>query len=134
MCECYYCFQIINLTLRDFVNSWYHGISDDTEFLDFLRKSANEIVANISARVRAVDWVPFLTTHLVDDFACHIRLFRKANEKLQAQASQKNYKDANESVDGALESIFFDLELEMEKHYCRDLVATDAKYEESLKN
>lgn len=114
--------------MRDFVKSWYHGISDDTEFLDLLRKSANEIVANVSARVRAVDWVPFLTTHLVDDFACHIRLYRKANEKLQAQTASRSEKE----VEGALESIFFDLELEMEKNYCRDFVATDRKYEESI--
>lgn len=28
-----------------------------------------------------------------------------------------------------LESVFFDLELEMEKSYCRDLVSTSPKYE-----
>jgi hypothetical protein len=55
-----------------------------------------------------------------------------AKEKLQIQ------KESLRKVDD-LESVFFDLELEMEKSYCRDLVSTSPLYEsggdfESLDN
>lgn len=35
--------------------------------------------------MRQVDWVPFLTRYIVDDFASHIRLYRKSVEKLEQQ-------------------------------------------------
>lgn len=67
-----------------------------------------------------MDWTPLLTRHFVDDFASHLRLYRKAKENL---LKQKTYKPDD------LESVFFDLELEMEKCYCRDLVSTSPVYE-----
>lgn len=63
-----------------------------------------------------------MTRHFVDDFASHLRLYRKAKEKLQMQKD-----NLLKSED--LESVFFDLELEMEKSYCRDLVSTSSLYE-----
>jgi len=32
-----------------------------------------------------VNWVPLLTRHMIDDFASHLRLYRKAKERLQLQ-------------------------------------------------
>lgn len=69
-----------------------------------------------------MDWVPLLTRDFVDDFASHLRLYRKAKEKIQIQ------KERNLKTDD-LASVFFDLELEMEKSYCRDLISTSQPYE-----
>lgn len=33
--------------------------------------------------MKEVDWIPFLTTRLVDDAASHLRLFRQARAKLK---------------------------------------------------
>ena len=35
-------------------------------------------------RAKDVDLVPYLTTHLVDDFASHIKLYRRALERVKA--------------------------------------------------
>jgi len=63
-----------------------------------------------------------MTRHIVDDFASHLRLYRKAKEKMDAVPVEQR-------CDDDLESYFFDLELEMEKSYCRDLVSTSKQYE-----
>lgn len=70
--------------------------------------------------LRNVNWEPLLTRHIVDDFASHLRLYRKAKEKV---------KQMENNQEGDLESVFFDLELDMEKTYCRDSVSTSPKYE-----
>ena len=77
--------------------------------------------------LKKVDWVPMLTRDFMDDFASHLRLYRKAKEKVQIQ------RDNLLKVDD-LESVFFDYELEMEKSYCRDLVSTSAQYESGKYN
>jgi sorting nexin-13 len=74
-----------------------------------------------------VNWVPLLTRHMIDDFASHLRLYRKAKERLQLQKELDSSKLGRAADD--LESLFFDLELEMEKSYCRDLVSTSQAYE-----
>lgn len=85
--------------------------------------------------MRQVNWVPLLTQQVVDDFASHIRLYRRSKEKSeQMRAKQRSENDsASQQGDGSssddLETLFFDLELEMERHYCRDLVSTSSHYE-----
>lgn len=34
------------------------------------------------SRSKEVDWQPYFTTRLVDDFATHLRVFRKAQDRL----------------------------------------------------
>jgi len=60
-----------------------------------------------------VDWIPYLTTNLVDDAATHLRIFRQSLAKLK------------ENPNHDLISVFFDLEASMEKNLCRDMVCTD---------
>ncbi|XP_076360640.1 sorting nexin-13-like isoform X2 [Tachypleus tridentatus] len=74
-------------------------------------------------RSKEVEWVPYLTTRLVDDFASHLRLFRKSQAKLKV----KKEEDPGSSLD--LLSIFFDKEFAMEQHLCRDLVCTSRTHE-----
>ena len=75
----------------------------------------------MSFSVQKVDWVPLLTRDIVDDFASHFRLYRLAMEKLEEKQQRGRQDD--------LESLFFDLELDMEGNYCRDLVSTSQQYE-----
>ena len=74
-------------------------------------------------RAKEVDLVPYLTTHLVDDFASHIRLYRRAVEKMNLLKLDSTKPPPD------LESIFFDLECEMERTICRDLVCTSEEHE-----
>lgn len=72
---------IINYVLRDFIESWFISLSDNKEFSDFrVRKSIEKSVQNISTRVKNTQWVPLMTTKLVDNIATHARLYRLATE------------------------------------------------------
>jgi sorting nexin-13 len=64
-------------------------------------------------RIKEVDWIPFLTTQLVDDAASHLRLYRTALTKVK------------ENPNCDLLSVFFDLEASMEKSLCRDMACID---------
>jgi len=63
--------------------------------------------------VKEIDWIPFLTTSLVDDAASHLRLYRTALNKVKENSNRD------------LLSEFFDLEANMEKNLCRDMVCID---------
>ncbi len=67
-----------------------------------------------SFRIKEIDWIPYITTHLVDDAASHLRLFRQSRAKVKENP-----------VNNDLISIFFDLEASMERNLCRDMVCTD---------
>jgi hypothetical protein len=58
--------------------------------------------------MKEVDWIPYLTTRLVDDAASHLRLFRQARAKMKQQKSKHKQQPTTEirpsmSVAGAAE-------------------------------
>ncbi|KAE9555497.1 hypothetical protein FO519_001265 [Halicephalobus sp. NKZ332] len=114
--------QLLNYITRDFVDSWYKNLSTDELFQQSLLRTFRRSIAAFSQCVKKVDWVPLLTRHFVDDLASHLRLYRKSQEKIAVQKTQSMKTDD-------LETVFFDLELEMEKNRCRDLVSTSPQYE-----
>lgn len=92
--------DIISYIIRDYVYPWYDKVSDDDEFCYHIRNSGQKVVVNIAARMKEVDWIPYLTTRLVDDAASHLRLYRQACAKvkikqreLQESKQQKNSND-----------------------------------------
>ncbi|VDN01291.1 unnamed protein product [Thelazia callipaeda] len=114
--------QMLSYIIRDFIDKWYNNLTPDHLFQESLKRSARRTIAAFSQCIQKVDFVPLLTQHIVDDIASHFRLFRRAKERARLHYG-KNY-----STD-ELETMFFDLELEMEKCYCRDLVSTCSHYE-----
>ena len=64
-----------------------------------------------------------MSHRLVDDFASHIRLYRRSLERVKEHQKDDTKPPAN------LESIFFDLETEMEDNMCRDLICTSEENE-----
>ncbi|XP_043222117.1 sorting nexin-13-like [Amphibalanus amphitrite] len=114
--------QVLQYAFRDFVKPWYSTISDDPEFLYELHQLVQHLIVGLASRAKEVDWVPYLTRKLVEDVLLHLRMFRQARIKFRDQL------DTNKPQD--LESIFFDLEAELEKkRLCRDLVCTVDTYE-----
>uniref|UniRef100_A0A7E4WC25 Sorting nexin-13 n=1 Tax=Panagrellus redivivus TaxID=6233 RepID=A0A7E4WC25_PANRE len=114
--------QIFQFLIRDFIDPWYKNITTEPLFQESLLRTTRRSVAALSQCLKNVDWVPLITRDLIDDLASHLRLYRKAVEKIEVQKS-KCMKPED------LETIFFDYELEMEKNYCRDLVSTSPQYE-----
>ncbi|KAK6051596.1 hypothetical protein COOONC_10899 [Cooperia oncophora] len=75
--------QMLSFVMRDYVDSWYKKLTDDELFKESLRRTARRSVASLSQCMRQVDWVPFVTRHVVDDFASHLRLYRMASDKFK---------------------------------------------------
>lgn len=46
--------------------------------------------------MKEVDWIPYLTTRLVDDAASHLRLFRQARAKMKQQRSRHKQQPSSE--------------------------------------
>ncbi|XP_053117029.1 sorting nexin-13 isoform X3 [Hemicordylus capensis] len=118
--------QIIQFSLRDYVQYWYYTLSDDESFLLEIRQALQNALIQFSARSKEIDWQPYFTTRLVDDFATHLRVFRKAQQRIMEKDDQM--KDTAED----LVNTFFEVEVEMEKEMCRDLVCTSPKDEEGF--
>lgn len=111
--------DILDFIIRDYVHPWYDQLSENEEFCYELRLVAQNIIIAFSNRVKEVDWIPYLTTRLVDDAASHIRLYRQARARLKASGSGSRQQ---------LEDHFFDLELAMEENImCRDHVSLQPK-------
>lgn len=69
-------------------------------------------------RIKEVDWIPYVTTTLVDDVASHLRLYKQSRAKMKST----NY--------STLETHFFDLEFTMEGNLlCRDHICMNSKAE-----
>ncbi|KAF8767764.1 Sorting nexin-13 like protein [Argiope bruennichi] len=115
--------EVLHYAFRDYISTWYRSISNNEDFLFSLKDLVRKVIIAFSGRFKEVEWVHFLTTKLVDDFASHLRLFRQAQSKLKA--SQK--KDPASTIN--LLSLFFNLETAMEDDLSRSLVSTNKKYE-----
>ncbi|XP_004582522.2 sorting nexin-13 isoform X2 [Ochotona princeps] len=118
--------QVIQFSLRDYVQYWYYTLSDDESFLLEIRQTLQNAIVQFATRSKEIDWQPYFTTRLVDDFGTHLRVFRKAQQKVTEKDDQ---------VKGTAEDLvetFFEVEVEMEKDVCRDLVCTSPKDEEGF--
>ncbi|XP_069915706.1 sorting nexin-13 isoform X23 [Oryctolagus cuniculus] len=118
--------QVIQFSLRDYVQYWYYTLSDDESFLLEIRQTLQNALIQFATRSKEIDWQPYFTTRIVDDFGTHLRVFRKAQQKVTEKDDQ---------VKGTAEDLvdtFFEVEVEMEKEVCRDLVCTSPKDEEGF--
>jgi len=115
--------DMIGYIIRDYIDSWYKGISPHPAFPDEVRQILCQVVTLIMERIASVDWVSFLTTRLVDDVASHVRLFKSARYKYKCPLKE------GEARSPDLETIFFDFEVGMEGEVCRDQVCLDPEAE-----
>ncbi|KAM8771318.1 sorting nexin-13 isoform 4-T4 [Rhynchonycteris naso] len=118
--------QVIQFSLRDYVQYWYYTLSEDESFLLEIRQTLQNALIQFATRSKEIDWQPYFTTRIVDDFGTHLRVFRKAQQKITEKDDQV-IGTAEELVD-----TFFEVEVEMEKNVCRDLVCTSPKDEEGF--
>ncbi|XP_076461622.1 sorting nexin-13-like [Babylonia areolata] len=114
--------EVLEFTVRDYIKPWYRQLSDHDAFLVDVWQCFQKVVITFASRSKDVDWMPYFTQRLVDDFASHIRLYRRASEKVKNSRTDEQYCQL-------LEEAFFDMEVEMEDHMCRDLVCTNPEQE-----
>ncbi|XP_031789640.1 sorting nexin-13 isoform X1 [Nasonia vitripennis] len=89
--------EILDFVLRDYIEPWYSVLTNDEEFTKSVRDTAQKIAINIANRVKDVDWIPYLTTRLVDDAASHMRLYRQARAKVKHVKSMQPQKGSSSS-------------------------------------
>ncbi|XP_030848222.1 sorting nexin-13 isoform X2 [Strongylocentrotus purpuratus] len=117
--------EVVLLTLRDYVHPWYHKLSNDEQFTHEIRQVIQNAIISVATKSKDVDWLTYFTRKLVDDVASHVRLFRNSQDKLKAIIRSEE----TIAPPPDLESVFFDLEIEMENGICRDLVCTSEEKE-----
>uniref|UniRef100_A0A672FVS4 Sorting nexin 13 n=1 Tax=Salarias fasciatus TaxID=181472 RepID=A0A672FVS4_SALFA len=120
--------QVIQFALRDYIQYWYYTLSEDESFLLEIRQTLQNALVQFSTQSKEVDWQPYFTTRLVDDFATHLRVFRKAQDRLGDREDKQSMRDITEE----LVDSFFEAEVEMERKICRDVVCTSHKDEEGF--
>ncbi|XP_028251310.1 sorting nexin-13 isoform X2 [Parambassis ranga] len=118
--------QVIQFALRDYIQYWYYTLSEDESFLLEIRQTLQNALVQFSTQSKEVDWQPYFTTRLVDDFATHLRVFRKAQDRLMDR------EDKQRDITEELVDSFFEAEVEMERKICRDMVCTSHKDEEGF--
>ncbi|KAL8566062.1 hypothetical protein ACOMHN_012847 [Nucella lapillus] len=114
--------EVLEYTVRDYIKPWYRPLSDHDAFLVDIWQCFQKVVITFASRSKDVDWMPYFTQRLVDDFASHIRLYRRACDKVKSSRADEQYCQL-------LEEAFFDTEVEMEDHMCRDLVCNTPEQE-----
>lgn len=117
--------DLLALVFRDYILTWYRLISEnDNEFIHDLYDIIKYFIRSLSQRLKSIDTVGFITTKLVDDFASHLRLYRLAKSKLDAETRPPVGSPPEElaKYNEKLYDYFFDHECQMEKTICRDHV------------
>ena len=112
--------EMMDFILRDYVHSWNSQLNHCNDFPNEIRRSLIFTVSGLSAKIRQVDWIPFLTTRFVFDLSNHVKLYKKARELVRNGSSPD------------IESAFFDSELNLNTNessnsaslICRDKIST----------
>nr|XP_018666665.1 sorting nexin-13 isoform X1 [Ciona intestinalis] len=89
--------ECLDYLLRDYIKYWYNGLSDDPEFLHSFLVTLHDVIRALSSRFSSIDWQPYLTKNLVEDFASHVKCFRKA--QVEIQESQEDMLSWKQRVD-----------------------------------
>lgn len=100
---------IIDYVLRDYIDSWYSIVSDNSEFSEVrTRGSIEQSVHSACARIKNTQWIPLITTKLADDVAAHTRIYRLAAQAVaeataggsDANPQQYQHQQSTVSADG----------------------------------
>ena len=78
-----------------------------------VREQPKRFSLSFPFRLREIDWLEFCTGTVVDSFATHVQLYRKAKERMRLEHSTD------------IRACFFDVEAEYEQGICRDDVCMD---------
>lgn len=84
--------KVISLLLRDFVSSWFQGLSPDQELYHEIISALSSIIQEAERRLSRVDWVGWVTQDVPTVLTNHIRDFRSCCKKMgTAYAGGKSF-------------------------------------------
>uniref|UniRef100_A0A5S6QNQ0 PXA domain-containing protein n=1 Tax=Trichuris muris TaxID=70415 RepID=A0A5S6QNQ0_TRIMR len=119
--------EIVDFTLRDYVASWYSKLTNDDGFLKSVRSLIITALRVLIVNLKNVNFVTLLTHDVIDDFATHLKLFRKAKQKCEKTVSA-----GGEARSDLLEQYFFEMEYELESNFCRKRLCMSEKGEKEF--
>ncbi|XP_050344950.1 sorting nexin-13-like [Nymphalis io] len=76
--------EIVSIIINDYVTPWYELITDDQEFTSHgIRKLVVAAGANVSNRVKSVDWIHMLSTRFPEELTLHLKLYKQSRVRLK---------------------------------------------------
>jgi sorting nexin-13 len=139
--------MIIELFIRDYVDSWYKtNISSKDDFTQLVRLNVYNAIRHFNLCLKSLDCEHFLMNILAHNLVIQMRILKKSKEKVSSASnsiknniiassilnsdttsSAKLLLSASQSIAAQNESnlidTFFDLEAEIEKNVCRDQIS-----------
>ena len=110
--------EVLEYFMRDYIEYWYDTVSEHESFLYHIRQVLQRAVIKFASRSKEMQWVNFLTTKLVDDFANHLKIFRITKERIAKNLEEDgglSPDDGSIQANVKLEEMFFQVEREIEK-------------------
>lgn len=133
--------------MRDYVDSWYKtNISSREDFDQAVRVLIYNSIRNLNKSLKSIEWEQYIINIVAHSLIIHMRIHKKAREKLRKASSPSSRNSGGESLTNAnfqkmftntlnqiraneksLVEAFFDLEAEIEKGVCRDCISYNSK-------
>ncbi|KAF9876002.1 intermediate filament protein [Colletotrichum karsti] len=99
--------DLLELILRDFVNSWYSNISENPVFTNQVDKAVRDALVNIRERLLQLDLVDIVTTRVVPMLTAHFRDFYDAERSIRGRKLNRSVTESEE-LDLAIASKYKD--------------------------
>ncbi|XP_065317242.1 sorting nexin-13-like [Gordionus sp. m RMFG-2023] len=74
--------QIIHYIIRDYIEIWFYYISDDLYFINEIQQCMSYALAKICQQLKCINFTPYITKNLVEDFVNHIKIYKHTIRKL----------------------------------------------------
>jgi sorting nexin-25 len=114
--------DILELIIRDFVNSWYSNISRNPVFTNEVDKTIRIASANLRDKLLAIDIVEVVTTRFVPIMTAHFRDFYEAERAIRGKYLNRSMTESDE-LDLAIAAKYRDGKL----HPAASLAYSDTK-------
>ena len=88
--------DLLELIIRDFVNSWYFNISKSPAFSNEVDKTIRMALANLRDRLLAIDIVEVVTTRFVPIMTAHFRDFYEAERAIRGKHLNRSVTESDE--------------------------------------
>ncbi|XP_038215571.1 sorting nexin-13-like isoform X3 [Zerene cesonia] len=76
--------EIISIIINDYVTPWYEMLTDDQEFTKHtIKRIVVMTSANVTNRIKIVDWIYLLSTKFPEELTTHLKLFKQSRVRLK---------------------------------------------------
>jgi hypothetical protein len=130
--------KIIDLFIRDYIEAWYSTeISIRQDFAQLIRSSMYSAIRHVTLCMKTIDWEHFIMNILTHNLVIQMRMLKKTKENrtfcsspqlnspktISSQSSKMQQAQLQATLNEAnLVDAFFELEAQIEKVICRDII------------